>query len=69
MFNFKCSVFDLVYGKKHKESVTTLKLYHDKSLCIMTVVVEKSMKVCGSPESMDGDKVRVCSTLSGQRIF
>ena len=32
-------------------------------------VVEKSMKVCGSPESMDGDKLRVCSTLSGQRIF
>ena len=32
-------------------------------------VVEKSMKVCNSTESMDGDKLRVCSTLGGQRIF
>ena len=34
--HFRWSVFDLVYRKKHKEPVTTLKLDHGKSLCMMS---------------------------------
>ena len=62
-------MFDLVYGKKHKELVTTLKLDHDKSLCVMTCGSLIINGVVNSSKSMDGDKLRVCSTLSGQRIF